>query len=212
MIVTDIIEWTKKKSKIYVDYEFAFALYKGELHKYGLQKDMIMPDELYWEIVNDILSKRARLRAMNLLAKRPYTEERLRSKLKEGLYPAVCIEGAIDYVKSFGYIDDATYATEYIIYHMDTQSRKQMQQKLMTRGISLQIIRECMDKLCDENGEGAEVRQIHLLLQKRYKGKIPVDSSQKTKMLAYFLRKGYSQSTVKKALEQLDLDELYNFD
>lgn len=212
MIVTDITEWNKKKYKVYVDYEFAFVLYKGELHKYKIQKEQMISEALYREIKENILLKRARLRAMNLLAKRPYTEVRLRQKLKDGLYPEKCIDGAIDYVKSFGYIDDAAYARDYIAYHMESQSKRQIEQKLMAKGICQQTIQNCIAELCEDNGQETEMRQIRSLFQKRYKGQLPTDSAEIVKMMNYFLRKGYSQSMVKRVLSEMDLDDLYKID
>ena len=38
MIVTDIIEVTKAKSRVYLDEEAAFVLYKGELRLYHICK------------------------------------------------------------------------------------------------------------------------------------------------------------------------------
>lgn len=212
MMVTDIAEWNKKKYKVYVDYEFAFVLYKGELHKYRLQKNQSITVELYKEIRENLLLKRAKLRAMNLLTKRPYTEEKLRQKLRDGLYPQDCIDGAMEYVKSFGYIDDAAYARDYITYHRESQSKRQMEQKLRAKGICMQTIQVCMEELCGDGGEKVEIEQIRSLFQKRYKGRIPADSAEKVKMFNYFLRKGYSQGMVKKVLAEIDLDDLYNFD
>ena len=39
MIVTDIVEFDKKRKKVYIDGEFAFVLYSGELRDYDIKKD-----------------------------------------------------------------------------------------------------------------------------------------------------------------------------
>ena len=83
MIVTQIEEISKSRSKVYIDSEFAFVLYKGELHKYGIKKDEILSEAVYRQLTEEILPKRAKLRAMNLLTKRPYTELKLREKLED---------------------------------------------------------------------------------------------------------------------------------
>ena len=210
MVVTDISEYKKNKYKVYVDYEFAFVLYKGELHKYHIKKDTVISKEIYREVTEQILVKRAKLRAMNLLTKRPYTERKLREKLEEGLYPKTCVNAAIAYVTSFGYLDDKAYAMDYICYHMTSQSRKIIEQKLRQKGIDEKIIRECFEEADSDACAEVEAEQIRRLFVKKYKGQIPVDSAEKSKMMNFFLRKGYSMSAVKGALSDISLDDLYN--
>lgn len=210
MLVTEITEHNKTKYKIYVDYEFAFVLYKGELHKYRLKAGEPIAENVYRELTEEILPKRAKLRAMNLLTKRPYTERKLREKLEEGLYSPACMDAAIDYVKSFGYLDDKAYAADYIAYHMSSQSRRVMEQKLMQKGIDAKLIRECLDEIDLHECEEVEKEQIRSLFMKKCKGKIPQENAEKTKLINFFVRKGYTVSTVKRALEELSLDDLYN--
>ncbi len=210
MIITDITEHNKTKNKVYVDYEFAFVLYKGELHKYRIKIGEPISEIIYRELTEEILPKRAKLRAMNLLTKRPYTERKLRDKLTEGMYPQTCIDIAIDYVKSFGYLDDRAYTADYITYHMSSQSRRVMEQKLLQKGIDAKIIRECLEEIGEGECSDAEQEQIRQLFYKKYRGRIPSDSAEKTKMMNFFLRKGYSMSVVKRALAEISLDDLYN--
>ena len=121
-IVTKIEEYDKKRCKIYIDEEFAFLLYKGELSEYEIIQGKNISEDIYVKIVGEVLSKRAKKRCLNLLEKKNYTEYKLREKLKEGLYPSEIEEEAIAYVKSFHYIDDYRYACDYIFYHKDTEA------------------------------------------------------------------------------------------
>ena len=50
MIVTDVVLHNKTKYKVYLDTEFAFVLYKGELHKYHIQKGEMIPEPIYREL------------------------------------------------------------------------------------------------------------------------------------------------------------------
>ncbi len=210
MIVTDIIQHNKTKYKIYVDSEFAFVLYKGELHKYHIQKGEVISEQVYHELTAQVLPKRAKLRAMNLLTKRPYTEKKLREKLEEGLHSKECTDIAIDYVKSFGYLDDKSYAQDYIAYHMADVSVKVLEQKLIQKGIDVHIIRECLEEIGTAECADAEQKQISQLLWKKFHGQIPQEMTEKTKMMNFFLRKGYSMSSVNRVLTDFSLDDLYN--
>ena len=96
MIVTDIIPIDKKRDKIYIDNEFAFVIYKGESHLYSVKAGEEISKEDYEKIMYELLPKRAKLRAMNLLAKRDYTELGMRQRLLEGYYSDTQINETIE--------------------------------------------------------------------------------------------------------------------
>ena len=122
MRVTQIMELSKSRSKIFIEQEFAFVLYKGELRQYGIRVGEDITEKDYDTIVEEILPKRAKLRAMNLLKNREYTTAQLYAKLKQGYYPEQVIQEALDYVTSYHYIDDLRYAVSYITYHENTKT------------------------------------------------------------------------------------------
>ena len=78
------------------------------------------------------MQKRAKLRCMHLLEKRDYTEKELRQKLTAGKteYTQEEMDIAIDYVKSFHYVDDGIYACKYIEAMSSRKSRRQIEQEL----------------------------------------------------------------------------------
>ena len=67
MEITKIQALTKQKYRIFLDGESAFAVYKGELSRYHLEEGAVLPPEVYEELVNRVLKKRATLRAMHIL-------------------------------------------------------------------------------------------------------------------------------------------------
>ena len=114
MIVTEIEPYTRTKFKVYLDGKFAFVLYKGELSRYGIRKEGEISAGIVEKIETEVVLKRAKLRAMHLLADMDRTEAGLREKLRQGLYPEDASEDAIRYVKSFGYLDDGRHAENFI--------------------------------------------------------------------------------------------------
>ena len=71
--------------------------------------------------------RRAKLRALHLLTALDRTEAQLREKLQAS-YGEEAVETAIEYVKSFGYLDDERYVRVYIESKSRTKSRKQIEQ------------------------------------------------------------------------------------
>lgn len=201
MIVTDIIELDKKRSKIYIDGEFAFVLYKGELRDYGIREGQELSDTNYQDIIDVVLPKRCKLRAMNLLQKKDYTEKQLRDKLSEGLYPTDIIDDAIHYVKAYHYLDDERYARDYITYHMPIRSRNRIIQDLTGKGISKDIFMPIVEELYMEEDSDIEIEQIRKLLAKKHYDPEQVDFKEKQKIIAFLMRKGFQMADIRRAMD-----------
>ena len=130
MVVTRVEAVTKTKYKVYVDGQFAFILYKGELSRFHIAEDQELSQESYEKIRTEVILKRAKLRAMHLLNDMWRTEAQLREKLTRNEYSADIVEAAISYVKSFGYINDYEYARSFI------ESRKERKRIISVCGIT----------------------------------------------------------------------------
>lgn len=199
MIVTQITELTKSRSKVYIDQEFAFVLYKGELRLYHVAEGKEITQKDYEEITKVVLPKRAKLRAMNLLQKRAYTEKQLADKLKEGGYPEEIAEIAMEYVKSFRYIDDLQYAMDYLNCYAERKSIKKIEMDLMQKGISRAIWKQALVAWEEEGGGQDEMTMIKELLQKKHYSS-EMDVKEKRKIYGFLLRKGYSAEAVMEAM------------
>lgn len=205
MQVTKILPLDKKRSRVWLDEEFAFVLYKGELRRFNIREGEELFEKDYTEIVNALLPKRAKLRAMNLLKSRTYSVKQLEDKLREGFYPEKIIAGAISYVSSYGYLDDKRLSEEYIRVHLSDKSRMRIKQDLQRKGISSETIREAFEACSDEGFIQDETEQIKNLLRKRKFDPLTCnDRKEFAKQFAYLASKGYSSETVRKALGDWD--------
>ena len=200
MTVTKITEISKSKLKITIDEEFAFVLYKGELHHYRLQEGEEISDEVYSEIMEEILPKRAKLRAMNLLKTRAYTEKQLTDKLREGGYPESIIEDAISYVISYGYLNDRFYAADYIEYNKEVRSRTQIFNALIQKGITKEIVEEVWEENVQEEGIDLEQKQIFSWMKKKNFDPKKASYEEKQKFSAFLYRKGFQIDAIRCAL------------
>lgn len=193
MIVTEIKPVTKQKFQIELDGQPAFVLYKGELSRYHIQKDEELSEETYRELVEQVLTKRAKLRAMHLLEKMDRTKGELRKKLEQGGYPSIAIEAALDYVESFHYIDDARYAARYIEFQKGKKGRARLKMELLQRGIAGEIVARALE----EAEEGMDAKDtIRQMLQNKRKSKEPLEEKEKQRLYGFFMRKGFSSSEI----------------
>lgn len=206
MEITAIEEVSKSRSRIWIDGEPAFVLYKGELRVFRLQVGEEISGQDYRTIMGEVLPKRARLRAMNLLTKREYTESRLYDKLKEGGYPEEIIRNALDYVASFHYTDDLRYAVAYITDHENTRSRRRIEQDLLGKGIGKQTLEQAWRKWEEQGGSQDEQGMIRSLLQKRNYDPESADFREKQRTYAFLMRKGFSCDAVRKAMRTDEFD------
>lgn len=202
MTVTGIEAVSNTRSRVYLDGEPAFVLYKGELRKYRIAEGEDLAEETLRELETEVLPKRARLRAMNLLKSRRYTEKQLTDKLLTGGYSRELAEDALAYVKSFHYVDDAGYAYDYVACHMERHSMKEIEQKLMQKGIDRELTRAAARELAENGMFTEEETMIRRLLEKKHFDPEKTDEKQKQRIYGYFYRKGFSVDKVRRVIEE----------
>ncbi|HKM33128.1 MAG TPA: regulatory protein RecX [Lachnospiraceae bacterium] len=200
MIITELVETSKSRIKVYMDQEFAFVLYKGELRKYGIKLGQEIDEKIFDEIMNEVLPKRAKLRCLNLLKYKDYTREQLRLKLKQGGYPDQVSELALDYVASFRYIDDSRYAMDYIQCSQSSRSKRRIENDLRKRGVSPDVICNAWEQWNEEGNSIDEDEQIRQLLDKKHFVKEQADQNRLRRMYGLLVRKGFDTDKISKAL------------
>ena len=200
MIVTQITGITKGRFRIYIEEKPAFVVYRGEVRRLGIREGEPLSEESLREIEEEILPTRAKRRAMNLLQNRDYTEAGLREKLRNGDYPESCIEEAVAYVKSYGYVDDCRYAGDFITYNLDRKSRTRMEQDLMRKGISKDTIRTVFEELEEQGTSQDEGAMIRRLLEKKKYDPQTATGQEKQRMYAFLYRRGFRAEVISRAL------------
>lgn len=203
MTVTGLEPCAKTKIKVYLDGKFAFVLYKGEVSRYGIHKSEDISEETVQKIRMEVVLKRAKLRAMHLLEDMDRTEKGLREKLRQGSYPQDIIDMAIDYVKSFGYLNDARYTENFIRSRQNSKSRKEIQAALLQKGVSSELIEQAMDLCYEDGGEEAAIRSI--LRKKKFDPRVLEDRG-KQRIYAYLARKGFRYDTVRQVIQNYEDD------
>lgn len=206
MIVTKVEPLTKTKFKVYLDGQFAFVLYKGELSRFGIREEEDVPGETVEQIRTAVIFKRAKLRAMHLLEDMDRTEAALREKLRQGLYPADAVDGAVEYVKSFGYLDDARYAENFVRSRQGSKSRKEIRALLMQKGVSPELAEAAFEACCDSGEEDGEAEAIRRILKKKRFDPADADESEMRKIYGHLARKGFRYDTVRQVIQNYNED------
>lgn len=200
MTVTQLTALGKGRYKVYIEDRPAFVLYRGELNRLGIREGEEITEGNLREIQEEILPLRAKKRAMNLLQKREYTTAALREKLRDGEYPEACVEEAVAYVESYGYVDDLRYARDFIVYNLDRKSRMRIEQDLMRKGIQKDTVRAVFEELEEEGTRQDEASMIRTLLDKKKYDAKNADVQEKQRMYAFLYRKGFHADAINRAL------------
>ncbi len=201
MVVTKVEMMTKIKYKVYLDEQFAFVLYKGELSHYRISEGALLEEETVQEILQKVISKRAKLRAMHLLEDMDRSEAALREKLVQGLYPEEAVETAISYVRSFGYLDDARYAMNFVQSRKSSKSRREILYQLCQKGISKETAKEAVEAGFDQEDETDAIRRI---LEKKRVDPGTATPQQMQKLYGYLARKGFRYEDIRQVIQNYD--------
>ena len=195
MQVVAVVPLDKRRSKVLVDEDFAFVLYKGELRRYHIEEGGELSQEQYEEILQQVLNNRAKERALYLLKASDKTTGEIRRKLQEGFYPQEAIEFALEFLEKYHLVDDMDYGRRYIEAYKDRRSKKRLQFDLQQKGLDRQQISELL-----ESAEVSEDEQIQAFLQKKGypSGEMPL--KERGKLVSALCRKGFSYDAIYRAM------------
>ena len=138
----------------------------------------------------------AKKKAMSLLKYMDRTEWQLRDKLAAKGFSEEAVEGAIDYVKSFHYLDDYRYAVHFVELHYEQRSRQRMRQDLYQRHVPEEYIDLALESIC-ENDDVA----LQEALRKITRGETEFSYEEKQKIAGKLYRKGFRLGDIKRVLD-----------
>ena len=196
MVIIGIEPYSKGKVLVSFDLAESLILYKGEVRSLGLEEQMPVSSELYEQIFYEIVGRRAIKRAMHLLEKMDRTEAQLRRKLMEGKYPQELVDQAVEYVRSYHYIDDDRYARTFIRLNQERRSIGRMRMDLMSRGVSQEII----ERALEEENETSQESLIEKILQKKNYDINHAEPMETKRMYQFLLRIGFKSEEIKHLL------------
>ncbi len=228
--ITGVEEFDHKRTKVTLDYgEVAFLLYKGECRRFGIggsgggtaggrgRAKAELSDEEYAGIRDEILIPRAKKRVLYYMKNADKTRHQIRQKLREGYYPDEVIDAVMAFLDHYGFADDQSYAESYIEELRGICSRREIEAKLMQRGLKSADIRTQLETLTEEDEHAACMRAF----QKKYPGGLsgrgeytPDDrtdqadqaAKEKQKAYAFLARKGFSPAVIRSVLHS-DYDD-----
>jgi regulatory protein len=144
-------------------------------------------------------SRGAVKKAMNLLLQRDRSEKELRDRLLGEAYEPEAVQDAINYTSSFGYLDDARFAENYVASFTGKKSRRVMRSELEQKGVDEVLIDRALEAVPEDESD-----QIRKLLRKKAGAPHKLDDREKRRAAAFLARRGFSGSDVWKAIRTFE--------
>ena len=179
MRITAVTKQKNGSYDIYVDGEKYQRLDSVVLASYRKIK---VGEEITKEELDDILSRSgvnfAFDSAIKQISRSLKSESEIRKKLEEKGYTESQAQGAIDKLKSYGYINDLAYAHAYINTYGKDRGKLRLIYELGAKGIDKDIIDQVLPDDEEENARNLAVKKV-----KKY--------VEKEKMIRYLMSRGF---------------------
>ncbi|MCR5836893.1 MAG: recombination regulator RecX [Lachnospiraceae bacterium] len=195
--VTEVSPYNKMKVRVKLDSGFTFALYKGEISKYKIFTDEYISEEILNQIVDEVLKKRAKERALYLISDVIKTKKQITDKLEKDCYPKSVIDYVISFLEEYSFVDDYSYACSYVQTYSSRKSVSQLKCDLYKKGIEKSMIESVLSE-CEIDEDAS----IDRLMERGIRKYDINDISGKRKLYAMLMRKGYGYDCINRALNR----------
>lgn len=192
---------TPDRVSIYINNEFAFGLSQIVRYEYNLKTNMTLDDSTIEELKDRDQLEKTKSYALYLLTYGDNTEKTLKDKLLMKGFSEDNIIDAIDYCKSYGYIDDKSYAERFIRdkVNLNKYGSKKIKSQLIEKGISKDLIEDVLDLDGDLEYENAKNLAAKKLSSYKNLDSIVI----KRRLSGFLYRRGYDFSIINKVLREL---------
>lgn len=155
--------------------------------------------------------KKARRKAMLLLEHMDRTEKSLSERLRQAGFSQEAIQDAMEYVKSYGYIDDFRYAQNYISFRIHNRSRQKILMELQQKGVSREIALDAWEEVAGYE-EPDEYRMLLDTIRKKHSEDTLLEEKELRRLVGFLIRRGFRQSDVYRALEELHIQQIKQYE
>ena len=142
---------------------------------------------------------RAKKKAMALLQHNDRTEWQLRDKLVRSGFSEEAVDEAVEYVRSFHYIDDERYAVRFVEIYHETRSIKRLRQDLYKRHVPDEYIETAIENIDNDDSAGLN-REFERIGQRV----ADMSYDEKQKVAAKLYRKGFRMEDIMDGLRKYE--------
>lgn len=148
--------------------------------------------------------KSARRKAMLLLEHMDRTEKGLSDRLRQAGFSAEEVEDAMNYVRSYGYLNDLRYAENYISFRINSKSRQKILQELAGKGIDRETALSAWESAAEVETPD-ELAVLRSTVLKKYQEETVLDEKAMRRLQGFLLRRGFSYGDISHVLDEMHI-------
>ena len=148
--------------------------------------------------------KSARRKAMLLLEHMDRTEKGLSDRLRQAGFSAEAVEDAMNYVRSYGYLNDLRYAENYISFRINSKSRQKILQELAGKGIDRETALSAWESAAEVETP-YELAVLRSTVLKKYQEETVLDEKAMRRLQGFLLRRGFSYGDISHVLDEMHI-------
>lgn len=195
----------KERVNIYIDEEFAFAIYMELVYRFGLKvNDEVDRDKLIEIAEIENLSK-CKDNALKTIERSYKTEKEIRDKLLSKEFDETTVEKTISFLKEYAFIDDLKFTKMYVKDRIRNQGRNKIKYALTQKGVNKYLIDEVFESL----NKDEEEERAFLICEKKYLSickREDDDFKIKNKLIRYMLGRGYEYDMARNIVSKIYLE------
>ena len=203
--ITDIQIQKKYPSRrsIFLDGRFFCGVSEDVAVKFHLERGMEIDEDKLKELLYEEEFSKAKSYVYRILARRMYTTREIHDKLVQREYVDKIIEDVIAILERYGYLNDRTYAQEWIESRMRSKPKGKiaLKRELERKGIDKLIIEDALSQAFDQSKEAEMALDLARRKVRSYNADDPVAA--KRKLQSFLIRRGFDFGTVKDVIEQV---------
>ena len=207
--ITDLKTQKKHPSRlsIYLDGKYYCGVSEEVALRHKLKTGMEVDEDSLKEMIHDEELQKAKKYVYNLLSRRMYSSKEVHDKLAEQGYTDEVIDQAISTIEGFGYIDDRTFAEEWVLSrkHNKPKGKIGLRRELKGKGIDEETIGEVFDELIDDSEQLEAALELAQKKARSYRNDDKI--SARRKLQGFLVRRGFSFETVRKVVDKVLEDE-----
>ncbi len=174
-----------------VDVALSYSLQEGEMER-----------QRFNEFLKESDRQNAKAYLYSMIARKARTTKEARDRLYEKGFHKDAVEYAIEAVSSYGYLDDAQYAKNFVENSLRNKGGYRLKKEMQLKGVSEENINEALTEIDDE----VERDSAKILGAKYLKGKSLEDEKVREKLFRFLVSRGYSYDTVKSTIKELGVE------
>ena len=190
----------KNRYNVYLDGEYAASLGAEALVTFGIREGAAVDLNTLKEAVSRDNAQYAFDSAAKLIAHKMRTRAELKERLIERGIDEAAVDGAMDKLASYGYVDDAAFAGEYVRSAMQTGrwGRKAVEYRLKEKGIAQSVIDDALMEYTEEDEKRIARKQLQAAA-----GRLRGVEARKARQKEYaaLARHGFDYSVISELLE-----------